>query len=149
MKRKRNSYFSLLEVLVALMLITIALPLLMTPFFYATADQVEAIKKMKQEKAVAFLVTSILGDLQTGAIPLNSLEQESLYPLKEEWKIPGTYRFKKLSRHYEDEDNEGKPELWLLLIALSEEGKNAGYPYEFIVKKNKPAAPLEKEEPKP
>lgn len=158
MKIVSRRYFSLLEVLIALMLITASLPLLLTPFIYATTDQIETVQKLRKEKSVLYYLVTILSELHTGAIPLNQLEGEQEYPFKPEWKadewkdlpITGSYKFKKIR----DKSLEGgqKLELWQTTIEIKDGvGKNAStsnFTYEFAVKRGKSldAAPQEEEE---
>lgn len=147
MKVLSPRHFSLLEVLIALMLITASLPLLLTPFIYATTDQIETVQKLRKEKTVLYYLVTILGELHTGAIPLNQLDGEQEYPFKPEWKgddwkdlpITGSYKFKKIR---DKSISEGQTvELWQITIEIKEGiGKNASssnFTYEFVVSKGK------------
>jgi hypothetical protein len=154
MKVISRRQFSLLEVLIALMLITASLPLSLTPFIYATTDQIETVQKLRKEKSVLYYLVTILGELHTGAIPLNQLDGEQEYPFKGEWKaddwkdlpITGSYKFKKMR---DKPISEGQTlELWQTTIEIKEGvGKNASssnFTYEFVVRKGK----AEQETPK-
>lgn len=140
----KKRHFSLLEVLIAIMLITASLPLLLTPFVYASVDQMETIQKLKQEQAAQYIITTLLGDLQTGTIPLNQLDQGSDYPFRSEWntkedKYLGSYKFNKLKG-----DNEEGVELWQVSLSLEDPAKKTVaktvFSYEFIVKRIKEAS---------
>lgn len=116
-------HFSLLEVLIALLLITAALPLLLSPFVYASVDQMETVKKMNLEKMAFSQLTTTLANLQMGIIPLSNLETNQEYPFNE-----GSYRFKKLK-------SGENFELWQITFTFKE-GKP--FAFNFIVKRHAP-----------
>lgn len=140
MRSKRH--FSLLEVLIALLLITASLPLLLTPFIYATTDQMETVQKLRKEKTALYYLVTVLGELHSGAIPLSQLDGEQPYPFKPEWKempVPGTYKFKKIR---DKPISEGQSvELWQTTLEIAD----SSFTYEFVVKRGK----AEQEVPKP
>lgn len=130
---KSRRPFTLLEVLIAILLILSTLPLLLTPFVYASADQMETIEKIKQQKAALYLVTMLFTDLHTGAIPLTQIDQEVEYPFKNEWKIEGTYQFKKI-KSSKNEQDEAWIELWQVIFVFKNQ-KQAPFIYEFVIGK--------------
>lgn len=149
MNQTNKRHFSLLEVLIALMLITASLPLLLTPFIYATADQQETVQKLRKEKTSLYYLVTILENLHTGSIPLNQLDGTQEYPFRPEWKgedwktlpITGTYKFKKIK---DKKGNEGQQiELWELIIDIKDsttkEPTTSSLSYEFIVRRAKSA----------
>ena len=145
MKVLSRRSFSLLEVLIALMLITASLPLLLTPFIYATTDQIETVQKLRKEKTILYYLITILGELHTGAIPLNQVGGEQAYPFKPEWKVEdwkdlpvsGSYQFKKI-KDKPISDNQ-TAELWQIIIEIRDgNGKTAStssFAYEFVLRK--------------
>lgn len=137
----KKRYFTLLEVLIAIMLITASLPLLLSVYVYATIDQKEALIKIKQERAAFHYLTIILTELQTGAISLNQLDSEQEYPLKttsSEYAATGSYRFSKL-RPQKDQEGE-QVELWQMKLKFEDKHNEitTQFPFEFIVRRNKP-----------
>lgn len=150
--------FSLLEVLIALMLITASLPLLLTPFIYATTDQMETVQKLRKEKTALYYLVTVLSELHTGGIPLNQLDGDQEYPFKPEWKaeenappVVGTYKFKKIR---DKPIAEGQSvELWQTTIEIKDGTNNnpssSSFAYEFVVRKGKASqeAPKSQEEP--
>lgn len=78
-------HFSLLEVLVAFMLISLSLPLLIAPFMYASVDQKERVDKMRAETAAQFAITSFLIDLQQQKISFSQVSDNNQMPLPKEW----------------------------------------------------------------
>lgn len=122
--RLQKRGFSLLEVLIALLIISVALPILMSPFVYASIDQREAIKKMQQEKMVFNQLTTVLANMQMGLIPLNLLESNQEYPLND--ALGGSYHFKKLK-------SGEQIELWQLVFTFKEGNP---FTFNFIVKKH-------------
>lgn len=148
MKILSERRFSLLEVLIALMLITASLPLLLTPFIYATADQMETVQKLRLEKTSLYYLVTILEELHTGGIPLSQLEGDSEYPFKGEWKredlkdlpITGTYKFKYIRKKTETEGQ--RVELWQTTIEIKDgtakTPSTSSFTYEFVIKRSKP-----------
>lgn len=108
--------FSLLEVLVAFLLISLSLPLLMAPFIYASVDQKEMVDKMRAQTAAQFAITSFLIDLQQGKIAISQVVDKSEFPLKEEWfkemggQITGFYTLNKLKPSKNNIKEEGEQE---------------------------------------
>jgi type II secretory pathway pseudopilin PulG len=137
LKFSQKRHFSLLEVMIALLLITASLPLLLTTFVYAAVDQSETVKKMQQEKSAFYFLTTILTDLHTGVIPLSQLDARDHFPITDkETQATGTYKFDKIKK--------GDQELWQVMIEINQ----AKFPFEFIVLRNTPLdAPPEGETP--
>ena len=158
MKIQKGHHFSLLEVLIALMIITASLPLLLTPFIYATTDQMETVQRLRKEKTVLYYLITILGELHSGSIPFSQLDGEQAYPFKPEWKgedwkelpVTGTYQFKKLKDKTLSESQ--TLELYQITLEIIDGvGKNASsstFNYEFVVKKGKEQAAAPKSEEK-
>lgn len=151
MKPHKRRHFSLLEVLIALMIITASLPLLLTPFIYATTDQMETVQKLRKEKTVLYYLITILGELHSGSIPLSQLDGDQAYPFKPEWKaeewkelpLTGTYQFKKMKNKSLSEDQ--TVELYQMTLeiidGIGKKASSSSFIYEFVVKKGKDQAP--------
>lgn len=110
--------FSLLEVLIAFVLISLSLPVLMAPFIYAAVDQKEMVEKMRAETAAQYAITSFLTELQLGTIPPSQIVDKGEFPLKDEWfremggKISGDYHLSKLKAQQNNEEEDVEIELW-------------------------------------
>jgi type II secretory pathway pseudopilin PulG len=139
---KRN--FSLLEVLIAFLLISLSLPLLMAPFIYASVDQKEMVDKMRAQSAAQYALTSFLIDLQQGKIPITQIVDKSEFPLKDEWfkemggQISGIYTLKKIkpSRSKAKEDEEAvEIELWEVDFTFPTliKKKTSYFPFQFVI----------------
>lgn len=139
--RIKKFNFTLLEVLIALLLISAALPLLIAPFFYASFDRQEALEKIRLEKAAQFAITQLLIDLHTKKIPPQEVEAGRSYPVHEEWfealeyksQISGAYQFEK--KWPLTEQSQQGPELWQVRIDLKMATQKNPLPfvYEFIL----------------
>lgn len=137
----KHKHFTLLEVLIAMLLISITLPVLITPFFYASVDQRETMEKIRLEKAAQFSITLLLVDLQTKQISPKDLEIDRAYPIKSEWvkgigfsePLAGTYTFKKLrpTRNLQEQG----AELWQVNFALRlpSQKEPTAFKYQFIL----------------
>lgn len=116
MKALRRQHFTLLEVLIALVLITTALPLLIAPYFFESLNLMQATKARRLET-----------DLQKAkALLLESIHTKQLNPFTEtkgEWKKVETmptadYRFTRLKP--KPEEAEEKIELWELSLKIKD-----------------------------
>jgi type II secretory pathway pseudopilin PulG len=146
--------FSLLEVLIAFLLISLSLPLLMAPFIYASVDQKEMVDKMRAQTAAQFALTSFLIDLQQGKIPITQIVDESEFPMKEEWfkemggQISGNYTLKRLkpARDHtkDDEDENVVMELWKVGFTFTSltVKRTPYFPFLFVIVRGE--APVEK-----
>lgn len=142
-KRSLKRNFSLLEVLIAFLIISISIPMLMAPFVYASVDQKERVEKMRAELAAQFALTAFLVELQQGTIPISQIVDKSEFPMKEEWfrelggKISGVYTLRKLNPVHQskDEEEEVEIELWeagFLFNSLSLK-KPSYFPFKFTI----------------
>lgn len=137
--------FSLLEVLIAFMLIALSLPLLIAPFLYASVDQREMVEKMKAETASQFAITGFLVDLHLGKIPISGIVDKGEEPLKEEWfekmggAVSGHYELTKLKsqvEHKDDEENDKVDiELWEVRFVFDSLSlkKSTVFPFKFTI----------------
>ena len=138
---KKKRQFSLLEVLIAFLLISFSLPLLIAPFLYSAVDQKETLEKLKIEAAAHTSLTSFLVDLHTGKIP--QIEPAEQIPLRAEWlndgQISGSYALKKLKPSRDealDEKSESVIiELWEATFSLKSPSQKIPIPfsYHFVV----------------
>jgi hypothetical protein len=115
-----------LEVLIALALIALALPLLISPFVYMATDLREEIQTSQLERIANLSLSSLLVGFHTKKIPLTVLESDQSYPVPFEWykdmgfkedEIIANYRFAKKNENKEEGDKE-KHELWEVTFAF-------------------------------
>lgn len=112
-------HFSLLEVLIAFLVISISIPMLMAPFVYASVDQKERVEKIRAELAAQYAATAFLVELQQGTIPISQIVDKSEFPMKEEWfkemggNVSGVYTLRKLKTSHQDKDEEEQVEIEL------------------------------------
>jgi type II secretory pathway pseudopilin PulG len=138
--------FSLLEVLISLLIISLSLPLLIAPFLYASVDQQERVNKMRAEMAAQFALTAFLMELQAGKIPASQIVDNSTLPLKKEWfsemggGVEGMISLKKLKparKNHKEEENQVEFELWEVAFSFTSLSlkKPPYFPFQFIVQR--------------
>lgn len=118
MKTPRLRFFSLIEVLIALSLVALALPLLTLPYFYGIKNMAEIRQSLDHERLAQQIITRLYVELHQGMIPLARLKEKTPFDVPEEWMegvraFPATYLFKEL----ESEDPD-KPELKQVELTL-------------------------------
>lgn len=155
----RRAHFSLIEVLICLLLISVTIPLLTAPFYYASLDQQETVEQVVLEQAGQSALANIMQELQFKRLMLVESDMDSMAPINTEWlksadrgyQIEGIYSFKKLKPKGEDEG--GAPvELWQVAIGLKRSNQKNYTPfvYEFVVTKQpEPGATATPEGAKP
>lgn len=74
--------FTLIEVLIALLLIMTAFPLLMQPYFYARAEMIEMDKKRALHRDTKKLLADVLIQIRTGKLKLEEDHQEFIAQYK-------------------------------------------------------------------
>lgn len=145
---KRKSFFSLLEVLIAILLVTFSIPLLIAPFLYTVRNYEADIKDAYLEKAAIFALAGFLEDLQRGQKVLSDGE---VNPAKEEWFskispfIPGftvTYILQRLKPSANsDEEETQNIELWQVVFTFQNPpSKNLSatqFSFKFVALKEK------------
>lgn len=135
-------HFSLLEVLIAMAIIALALPLLMSPFIYTTVDSQEALEKADVEAAANLSIASFLADLHLNKIPVSIVESNQEMSAPQEWyqgrfpqgRVQATYRFRLLKNH-EGKEGEKIIQLWQIVFSLKlhSQKKSSEFEYDFIV----------------
>lgn len=137
-------FFSLLEVLVALMLISLLFPLLIAPFTYAKVDFEENTRSIKIERASQMCLSSFLIDLHLEKLNIHQFENKTVHPIPPEWlqeidperRLSGTYYCEKLQpKKQEEEEGEKKIELWQVVFSFTEvkQKTKALFGYDFVV----------------
>jgi type II secretory pathway pseudopilin PulG len=149
LKQMRRPKFTLLEVLIALALIVLSLPLLISPFVYMTEDIQQESRAMRLEKAAAFSINSLLIDFHLKKISLDVLEANEVFQVPSEWykeefkekEITGSYTFNKLNSSGKTNQ---KIEKWQVLFLLGisdqktkkqDENEKTQFKYQFIVQR--------------
>lgn len=146
--------FTLLEVLIALALVALALPLLIAPFLYTARDFQENVEKLKMERVAQWALTSLLADLHQKKIATSMLEGNQTYPIPSPWfqevgiEAGGTYIFTKKQPERAPEAGENNIELWEVMFAfpLESQKKEATFSYLFIVIREEKGMAEENEE---
>ena len=107
--RRRQRPFSLLEVLIGLALVTIALPLLLAPFFYEATNLEEGRKQLKAAEALNASFAIVLEALHAKKIPLENTPEA-------EWLQYEKIAYKLKRIRPEEPEKEADVELWQLTL---------------------------------
>lgn len=137
--RKRE--FTLLEVLIAILLVTFALPLLTAPFLYTARNYEADLDDAYLEKAAGFALVGLLGDLHKGRKLLGSFDAGLSHPGMEEWfseafpspsGLTVTYTLRKLKPSQKSEEEKTQNvELWEVSFLLKKGSKLPPTKFDF------------------
>lgn len=142
MKIIRKGSFSMMEVLLAIALIAIAMPILIAPFTATAKDSQAAYEKMRIEKAAQFAAANFMIDLHLGKIPLTAVENEEIKPVPEEWfkeinlenVVHGEYKIVRHGTKPKKEEDK-KVGLWNVLFTLKTPLETYSFTYLFGIQK--------------
>lgn len=129
---RKKQYFTLLEVLMAMVLVVVAFPLLIAPYFYSFKDIQENMEAMQVEKASRIAAANFFIDLHLGKIALSSVEENQEHPIPASWfqeafpktEFEGVYRMVRIEPRNPRSDS--KVFLWQVIFSLyTQAQKNA------------------------
>jgi type II secretory pathway pseudopilin PulG len=127
-RRGRSRFFSLIEVLIALGLVTIALPLLTLPFIYSMKNYAEINKSLEYEKYAQQVVTRLFIEMHQGSVPLSQLKEKRQFEVPPDWGLgKAVYEFRML-----EEEEPDKPQLWEAKLLLGVSPLPFNYHFIFI-----------------
>lgn len=140
MQRKKNRHLTLLEVLIALLLIMMTLPILISSFAFTTIEQQKMINSMSVNRVANNAFALIYEELATHKITYPMLEADREYPLDaNHLKDPsgiwsGNYKFHKLKPD-KPKTTKYHVELWEVLFDFDQAGskEKKHFAYDFIV----------------
>lgn len=133
---KRRS-FTLLEVLIALVLITTALPLLITPYFYEMVHSSHYRKTIQREEQQATLHAALFEALHFKKLKLSEAQLKEWKQVDPSWVPAGMPKaFYKLDRLKPEKLTEVMPKVELWSITLRwEDDKNEQNPLYIVLEK--------------
>lgn len=140
MIKSKKRHLTLLEVLIALLLVMVTLPILISSFVFTTVEQQKMIAGMSINRVANHAFAVIFEDLAVHRITYNVLESDREFPLEEKHlgdtsgRWSGTYRFKKLKPDKPKQKNY-YVELWEVLFDFSQANskEKKHFAYHFIV----------------
>ncbi|KAF3363254.1 hypothetical protein PHSC3_000144 [Chlamydiales bacterium STE3] len=139
MKKSRRECFTLLEVLIALLLVLMCLPILISSFVFINIEQQKMLNQMGLSQVANNAFAVVLEEMVTNKISYNFLEGDRTFPLEprhfeSDKPLNGSFFFKKLDPEKPNKENY-KVELWQVTIELEPpyEKKAFSFAYKFIV----------------
>ncbi len=121
--------FSLLEVLIALTLISVSIPILINPYLFEVLNLNESERIMRQERTLSTLKAVLFEALHTGKIAVKEEDQNKWQEIDPTWtSLKGKFT---LTLNRKKEDEAKRVELWNLTIAL-EGSKDNPQTYLFV-----------------
>jgi len=96
LKCRKKRLLTLLEVLIAMLIITLALPILVSSFVFTYSQQSRFLDEVALDTIANSAFVSLFEDLSKGQISYKNLEVEQEFPVSVPGNWEGTYAFKKL-----------------------------------------------------